>query len=61
MRAYLWTTGVIFALLAAVHLWRMVAESSALAREPVFLLLTVAALLLCVWAGVLLRRARPGA
>jgi hypothetical protein len=33
-----------------------VAESRRLARDPVFLLLTLLAALLVVWAGILLRR-----
>jgi hypothetical protein len=56
MRAYLWTTGLIFALIVAAHLWRVVAESRDLARDPAFLLLTLLAALLVVWAGILLRR-----
>jgi hypothetical protein len=60
MRAYLWTTGVIFALIVAAHAWRALAESPALARDPGFLLLTLAALLLCLWAGALLLRPRRG-
>jgi membrane protein DedA with SNARE-associated domain len=56
MRAYLWTTGLIFALIVVAHVWRVVAESRSLARDPVFLLLTLLAALLVVWAGILLRR-----
>lgn len=54
MKAYLWTTGAIFGLVALAHLWR-IAEEPGLAREPWFLLLTLAAAGLCVWAVRLLR------
>ncbi len=55
MKAYLLTTGTVFGLLALVHIWRVIAESSALARDPWFLLITVIAAALCVWAIRLLR------
>ena len=59
MRAYLMTTGVLFALLAVAHVWRMRAEPS-VAHDPWFLILSVVALGLSVWAFSLLRRgARP--
>ena len=56
MRAYVMTTGVIFALLAVLHVWRVVAESSLLAREPEYLVITLLAAALSVWAMVVLRR-----
>lgn len=56
MRAYVMTTGVIFALLAVLHVWRVVAESSLLAREPEYLAITLLAAALSVWAMVVLRR-----
>jgi hypothetical protein len=56
MKAYVLTTGVVFALLVAAHLWRMVAESPALARDPGYLAITLASGLLSLWAGRLLRR-----
>lgn len=52
------TTGVIFGLLVAAHVWRMIAESASLATDPYYLLITVAAGLFSLWALVLLRRAR---
>lgn len=42
MRSYVIVVGVMFGLLAAVHLWRMVVEPH-LARDPWFLLATIAA------------------
>ena len=58
MKAYLMTTGTIFGLITVAHVWRVFAESAALARDPWFVLLTLLAAGLCVWAFWLLR---PGA
>lgn len=58
MRAYLITTAVLFALVTVVHGWRVVEESRDLARDPWFLVISLCALALCVWAIVLLRRLR---
>lgn len=52
------TTGVIFGLLVAAHIWRMIAESPSLATDPGYLLITLAAGLLSLWAVRLLRRPR---
>jgi uncharacterized membrane protein len=54
MKVYLTLTAVVFGLLAVVHVWRMVAESSSLAKDPFFLLLTVLSAGLCLWAVKLL-------
>jgi hypothetical protein len=59
MRTYLITTGVLFALLALVHLWRVIGESASLARDPWFLIITAAAAALSVWAFRLLRQNAP--
>lgn len=59
MRAYLMTTGVIFALIVAAHLVRLVAENLAPATDPVWVLLTVLAAALAGWAWRLLRRSSP--
>jgi hypothetical protein len=56
MKAYVLTTGVIFGLITAAHVARIVAEGRHLATEPLFMLLTVASTGLCVWAATLLRR-----
>ncbi len=56
MRAYVITTGAIFGLLTVAHIWRIVAGETHLAREPVFLLFTVASVALCIWAWLVLRR-----
>jgi uncharacterized membrane protein required for colicin V production len=56
MRTYALTTGVIFALLAAAHLYRIVAESHSLGTDPWFLIITLVAALLSVWAFIVARR-----
>ena len=58
MRAYVMTTGVIFGLLVVAHVWRIVAESPSLARDPGYILITLLSALLSLWAGYVLRRSR---
>ena len=55
MKACLLTTGVVFALLTLAHLLRIIVEGPHLAKDPFFLLITVVAGGLCVWALWLLR------
>ena len=55
MKAYVLTTGSVFALLTLAHLLRIIVEWPHLAKDPIFLLITVAAGGLCVWAWRLLR------
>lgn len=59
MKAYLLTTGALFALLALAHLLRTIAEWPRLASDPWFLLegpgIGIVAGALCVWAWRLLR------
>ena len=59
MKAYLVTTGTIFALIVLVHVWRVFEEGSRLARDPLFMLLTIAAAALSFWAWRLLKQSRP--
>jgi hypothetical protein len=61
MRAYLITTGVLFALVAVAHVWRVVAESSALATDPWFVALTILAVVMSAWAFRLLPTVQGGA
>lgn len=58
MRAYIITTGIVFALLVVMHVWRVVAESHALVSDPHFLILTVVSGALSIWAFTLLLRRR---
>jgi hypothetical protein len=56
MKAYVMTTGALFGLLTLAHIWRATEERH-LATDPWYILITVASAVLCVWAGLLLRRA----
>ena len=58
MKAYVITTGTVFALIFAAHIWRATAEGLALAENPVFILTTAAAAALVVWAWRLVRAMR---
>ncbi|HEY6102216.1 MAG TPA: hypothetical protein VI007_03200 [bacterium] len=55
MKAYVMTAGAVFGLITVVHVWRIIVEWPHLATEPWYLLLTVAAAALSVWAWRLLR------
>jgi hypothetical protein len=60
MRAYLITTATVFGLITLAHVWRVLAESAALARDPGFLLITALTAVLCGWAVRLIQlSARP--
>jgi hypothetical protein len=50
------TTGIVFALVFAVHIWRAIVEDFRPLTEPVFILLTLLALGLAAWSARLLRR-----
>jgi hypothetical protein len=56
MKAYLMTTGALFALIPLAHLLRIMDEWPDRATDPWFLLLTVATTALALWAWRLLRR-----
>lgn len=56
MKAYLITTGIIFGLITGAHIWRAVDEGPQLAKDPFFILLTVLAASLCLWACRLLSK-----
>ena len=55
MKAYVITSGAIFALITIAHIAHIAMETHVL-REPFFLLLTVLAAALSIWAFVVLRR-----
>ena len=60
IRAYLFTTGAVFGIITIAHIWRLMAESRALAHDPWFILMTLVTAGLCVWAVRLYRlTARP--
>jgi hypothetical protein len=56
MRAYVITTGIAFGVLVVVHILRPIEEGPQLLKEPPFIITTVAAAALFVWAMTLLRR-----
>ncbi len=56
MKTYVVTTGVIFGLITLAHIWRVIEEGPQLARDPWYVLLTIAAAVLCIWAVRLLWR-----
>ena len=60
MRTYAIATGVVFALLVVAHVWRIVAESRDLAREPLFVAITVLSALLSGWAFYVARKSPRG-
>jgi hypothetical protein len=55
MKAYVMTTGAVFGLITFAHLLRIIAEGPHLVRDPWYVLLTVVAGTLCLWAWRLLR------
>ncbi len=50
MRAYLLTTGIVFGVLALVHVWRVIEERNSLAKDPWFLIITIVAAAFSFWA-----------
>ena len=50
MKAYVMTTGAVFGLITLAHLLRIFMEGRHLETEPLYILLTVAAASLCLWA-----------
>ena len=55
MKAYVITSGAIFALITIAHIAHIAMETHVL-REPFFLLLTLLAAALSIWAFIVLRR-----
>jgi hypothetical protein len=56
MKAYLITTGIIFGLITALHVARAIVEGVGPAKDPVFIVLTLLAAGMCVWAWRLLAK-----
>jgi len=50
MKAFLITAGVVFGLIAAAHVARVIVEGPRLAGDPAFIVLTVIAAGLSAWA-----------
>ena len=57
MKTYVVATGLLFGLLALVHIWRMV-EERPLMTDPWYLLVTLAAAAMSVWAWRVVRVGR---
>jgi hypothetical protein len=55
MKAYVITTGVVFALLTLMHIARMFADGARVATDPFFIIMTVAAAALTFWAWRVLK------
>lgn len=55
MKSYVIATGALFGLITIAHIWRIIAEWPHLAKNPWYLLLTLAAAALCLWACRLLK------
>jgi len=56
MKAYVITTGAIFALLVVMHILRLVTESTRFLTDPIFIAFTIASAALAVWSWIVLRR-----
>lgn len=50
MKAYVMTTGALFALLVVVHIWRGVAEGGSMLRDPYYICVTLLCAALAAWA-----------
>ncbi len=55
MKAYTITTGIIFGLITLAHVFRIILENHALAKDPSYVLLTVLTTALSIWAWRLVR------
>jgi hypothetical protein len=55
MKAYVMTTGTVFVLIVAAHIWRAFEEGPQATMSPVFILLTALAAGLALWAWRMLK------
>jgi len=55
MKAYVMTTGAVFGLIVVAHIWRAIEEGPALAKNPLYIVITIAAAALCLWAWRVLK------
>jgi len=56
VKPYVITTGTVFGLIVVAHIWRAVVEGPSIAKDPVYIILTVVAAGLALWAWRLLKR-----
>ncbi len=54
MKAYLITTGTLFAVIVLLHAWRVTIETNLL-RDPTYYVITIVAAAMSLWAFRLLR------
>lgn len=57
-RAYVAVSGALFVAILALHGWRLSAEHTGPLHDPIFVMASLIALVMGVWAGVLLLRRR---
>jgi hypothetical protein len=50
MKAYVTTTGTLFALLVLVHIGRAIAEGTSMLRDPFYIVVTLMSAALAAWA-----------
>jgi len=55
MKPYVTTTGALFGLVTLAHLWRAIEEGPGLFKNPWWVLITLVAAALSIWAWRLLR------
>jgi hypothetical protein len=55
MRAYVITTGIVFCLILFAHIARVIAEGPGLLKDPFFILASLVAMALTLWAWRVLR------
>jgi hypothetical protein len=55
VKAYVVTTGTVFALIVAAHIWRALEEEPEVAKSPVYIILTAVAACLALWAWRVLK------
>lgn len=55
MKAYVMITGAVFGLLVVAHIWRAIEEGPGVVKNPFYIIITIAAAGLCLWAWRLLR------
>lgn len=58
MKTYVILTGVLFGILTAAHVLRIILENPGLAKDPFYISLTVLTAALCGWAFYLVRPSR---
>ena len=58
MKAYVITTGVLFALLVVVHVWRAIEEGPHVATDPAYIIITALAAGMAFWAWCVFKATR---